>query len=294
MFIRDQPDVVHLNYYTQSLAPLSSPKLVTAHSCLLSWWHAVKRTEIPPSWQRYREEVKKGLKKADWIVAPTKTMLSELIRHYDLMPQDMSVIHNGRDPHFFNPGRKEEMIMVAARLWDEAKNVRSLIGIAPHLPWRVCVAGDTSHPRMDNTVTTISGINLLGQLSSKDLAKKLSSASLYVLPALYEPFGLSILEAALSGCALVLGDIPSLREIWENCALFVSPLDTRALEQTILSLIEKSSERAEWASRAFKRALLLNSHLMALEYESLYQQLVTNSNDRLSYSVTEGRQTCTL
>ncbi len=32
------------------------------------------------------------------------------------------------------------------------------------------------------------------------------------LPARYEPFGLSVLEAALSGCALVLGDIPSLRE----------------------------------------------------------------------------------
>ena len=36
------------------------------------------------------------------------------------------------------------------------------------------------------------------------------------LPARYEPFGLSILEAALSGCALVLGDLPSLRELWDR------------------------------------------------------------------------------
>ena len=46
-------------------------------------------------------------------------------------------------------------------------------------------------------------------------------AAIYALPARYEPFGLSILEAALSGCALVIGDIPSLREIWADAALFV-------------------------------------------------------------------------
>ena len=42
----------------------------------------------------------------------------------------------------------------------------------------------------------------------------MARASIYALPARYEPFGLSILEAALSGAALVLGDIPSLREVW--------------------------------------------------------------------------------
>ena len=36
-------------------------------------------------------------------------------------------------------------------------------------------------------------------------SSQLSAASVYVLPAKYEPFGLSVLEAALSGCALVLG-----------------------------------------------------------------------------------------
>ena len=54
-------------------------------------------------------------------------------------------------------------------------------------------------------------------------------ASIYALPARYEPFGLSALEAALSGCALVLGDIPSLREVWGDAALFVAPDDTDAL-----------------------------------------------------------------
>jgi hypothetical protein len=46
-----------------------------------------------------------------------------------------------------------------------------------------------------------------------------------VLPARYEPFGLSVLEAALSGCALVPGDIASLRGNWDGVAEFVCPDD---------------------------------------------------------------------
>src|SRR5690625_7216151 len=35
----------------------------------------------------------------------------------------------------------------------------------------------------------------------------LRQASVFVMPSRYEPFGLSVLEAALSGCALILSDI---------------------------------------------------------------------------------------
>ena len=59
-------------------------------------------------------------------------------------------------------------------------------------------------------------MRLLGSLSPRALAAWLARAAIYCLPARYEPFGLSVLEAALSGCALVLGDIPSLREIWDD------------------------------------------------------------------------------
>ena len=46
-----------------------------------------------------------------------------------------------------------------------------------------------------------------GQLTTAEVRNVINTASIYALPARYEPFGLSILEAALSGCALVLGDI---------------------------------------------------------------------------------------
>jgi glycosyltransferase involved in cell wall biosynthesis len=71
----------------------------------------------------------------------------------------------------------------------------------------------------------------------------LARASIYVHPARYEPFGLAILDAALAGCALVLGDIPSLRELWHDAAIFVPTEDAARLSRELTALIENGDRR---------------------------------------------------
>jgi glycosyltransferase involved in cell wall biosynthesis len=93
----------------------------------------------------------------------------------------------------------------------------------------------------------------------------------YALPARYEPFGLTALEAALSGCALVLGDIASLREIWADAALFVDPSDDGALESGIRTLIENPDLRRRYADRAAARARLFSTEQMGSEYLQIYR-----------------------
>ncbi len=82
-----------------------------------------------------------------------------------------------------------------------------------------------------------------------------------------------MLEAALSGCALVLGDIPSLREIWGDAAIFVAPNDTDSLQSAINRLIERPSFRDEMASRSTARARLFTADRMAQSYTETYQSL---------------------
>ena len=68
------------------------------------------------------------------------------------------------------------------------------------------------HPQ--GGVAALPLLEALGKLPAAEMKLWFAHAAIYCLPARYEPFGLSVLEAGLSGCALVLGDIPSLREIW--------------------------------------------------------------------------------
>jgi glycosyltransferase involved in cell wall biosynthesis len=98
----------------------------------------------------------------------------------------------------------------------------------------------------------------------------MARAAVYALPARYEPFGLSALEAGLAGCALVLGDVPSLREVWGDAALFVAPDDPRQLADAFRTLAADDEYRAALGNRARARALAYTPERMAAGYLDAY------------------------
>jgi glycogen synthase len=264
-------DVVHLNGYAHGALPFRAPVVVVAHSCVLSWWEAVKGEPAPASWNRYRREVTAGIHDADLVVAPTRAMLDAAVKHYGPLPQTR-VIPNGRDPSIYWQGRKDNFILTAGRVWDEAKNIAALREIADDLPWPVCVAGEETSP--DGASADAGGLMPLGKLHPRALAGWFARADVYCLPALYEPFGLSALEAALSGCALVLGDIPSLREVWGDAATYVDPHDPVSIGERLIELIESPAERLTFARRARQRVAHYTPLRMGEGYVNAYQQLL--------------------
>ncbi|HEX7332535.1 MAG TPA: glycosyltransferase family 4 protein [Pyrinomonadaceae bacterium] len=270
---RLQPDIIHLNGYAHANLPWQTPTLVVGHSCVFSWWQAVKGDAPPDEWQRYKHEVKSGLRAANSVVTPSAAMMQALNVIYGPI-KNTRVIPNGRNPDDFKQKSKRPLILAAGRLWDEAKNIERVAEIAPELPWPVLVAGDFQHP--DNATQHRSfknGCRWLGSLPEAQLRRWLAAASVYALPALYEPFGYTPLEAALSGCALVLGDIDSLHEVWGDAAVFVDPNDSQALKVELLELINNPRRRRQLAQRARERALEFTSARMAENYFTAYEEL---------------------
>lgn len=274
---RLNPEIIHLNHLIYGSLNWRSPVVLVGHSCSLSWWEAVKKRPAPfEQWHRYREVVRHSVRQADRVVAPSTAMLDSLLLHYGPV-EHPSVIFNGRDfpPLLSSPEAKvpfmEPLVMSAGRVWDEAKNVSTVAKIARRLPWKVCVAGAQESP--EGLRIELPGVIALGHLSEEKLGEWLRRASIYVAPAHYEPFGLGILEAARSGCALVLGDIPSLREIWGDSAEYVDPDDPADLRRCIQNLIANPSWLRELMERAWRRAQRYSSSRMAAGYVHLYQSL---------------------
>jgi glycosyltransferase involved in cell wall biosynthesis len=257
---RVNPIIVHLNGFAHGSLPWRAPVVVTGHSCVLSWGQAVGQPLGGPRVERYRTAVAGGLRAADWVVAPSAAMLGSLQQHYGPLSRT-SAVWNGRDESRFRPLAKEPFILTAGRLWDRAKNVDTINAIAPALPWPVIVAGEGGES--ESTLH-------LGQLPEHELALWLGRASIFALPARYEPFGLLALEAALAGCALVLGDIPSLKEVWGEAADYVDPDDAGALVAAIERLIAGAPIRRARARAARARALELTPARMAREYLAIY------------------------
>src|SRR5690606_39255997 len=121
---RFRPDIVHLNDYSQGVLPWPAPVLIVGHSCVLSWWRAVRGGPAPEEWSEYRGRVAAGLRAADLVLAPTAAMLRSLNEHYGPLPATQ-VIPNGRAP-LGRPGSgpREPVVLTAGRLWDAGKNIQ--------------------------------------------------------------------------------------------------------------------------------------------------------------------------
>lgn len=278
-----EPDVIHVNGYAHAALPWRAPVLVVAHSCVLSWWRAVHGCDAPAAWDRYRQAVGAGVRAAAAVVAPTRAMLQEVEVHYGGVAHGR-VIPNGADAPAFPLGVRDafgryprpdavrgQVVLGAGRVWDESKQMQTLAAAAPHMRWPVRIAGSCEHP--DGGRRVLEGVDLLGVVPAAGMRQQFRQASILAHPAVYEPFGLVPLEAALAGCALVLADIPSLREVWSDAAVYVPTRDAAALAAAVNRLIEDPHALASYCSAAATRARTLSVRRMTRSYLALYFEL---------------------
>jgi len=105
----------------------------------------------------------------------------------------------------------------------------------------------------------------------------MGGASIFCSPSLYEPFGLAVLEAAMSGAALVLSDIPSFRELWDGAAVFVSPADPDPWRDALGELIGQRDRIAELGRTARIRSAEYTRSRTAQSYAELYGELLARN-----------------
>jgi glycogen synthase len=266
-------DVVHLNHLVHGHLDWQRPVICAVHSCVLSWFEAVRATPAPPLWQEYRRRVARSLRAADRVVAPSRWMLERAERWYGPLPGS-SVIVNGSAAPLADPGAPRRGIIAAGRVWDDAKNLRPLGELATQLSAPVRIFGPPSSPDGQQASGDAAGDACGGELTQGELWAAMRGSRIFVAPALYEPFGLGILEAARSGCALVLGDIPTLRELWSDAALFVDPRRPQTWRPVLDDLLADDDRRLQLAAAARRRAADYTLERMARAYLALYRQSV--------------------
>jgi glycosyltransferase involved in cell wall biosynthesis len=262
-----RPDVVHLNSFREANFAWRAPVVVVAHSCVNSWGLACRDTSWlgEPKWRGYTERVTAAFDTAQAWVCPSQSFHDDIAEIYRPRSRGI-VIWNGIEPQGL-AGRKQDMIFAAGRLWDRAKNIEVLAAAAPGLDWPVQVAGPADE-------CPSASVTWLGQLSHEAMRAHLQHAAIFASPALYEPFGLSVLEAAAAGCALVLSDIPTFKELWSGAALFVDPTDSKALHRALAGLCTDDRERVRLQRAAFEHSLTYSLTRTTSAYLSLYEELL--------------------
>jgi glycogen(starch) synthase len=273
-----RPDIVHLNQYAYGSLAIDVPKVVVAHSDVVSWWAAVHGEEPgqTPWICRYRDTVSRGLAGADAVIAPSQWMLGRIELHY-LKPARGRVIYNGRSPQLFDPCMtKSNRALSVGRLWDQGKQVSLLTSIEPPMP--VVIAGSERSPESTAAVersARSARIEFRGQLTESQLRAQYGEAAVYVATSRYEPFGLAPVEAALSRCAVVANDIPSFREMWGDSIYYFAMNDASSLNRALEHMAADPELRITYGNRAYDHAQrhFIADHMVDA-YMGLYETLV--------------------
>lgn len=263
-------DIFHSNQFCFGDLPLTIPKVVTAHSDVMSWSRAVKgqAPACSPWLDRYKSLVSEGIRKADAVTAPGPWMAQSVQRDFALTKTPV-VIANGRSVPEAPPSQRRMQAVTSGRLWDEAKNIGILADVQAPFPLFIAgdaCLGDSADQKRPGSAT------MLGALSQDALFRLFRESSVYICTSVYEPFGLAPLEAALCGCAVLANDIPSLREVWHDGALYFQ--NAANLTSTLCDLFTDPGHLRSAQARSHARAHLFRAEQMAAAYHQLFGRLI--------------------
>lgn len=256
---RLHPDIVHLNSFREACAGWSAPVLVSAHDRV----DAKSRVwrDVAPSalWRDYAADIAAGLGAADRWVAPTAAFRDTVARLY-APPRAGDVIPRGIAPMEVSSA-KAPIILAARHAEDEAASLHPLVGIDTPRDWT---------------------LRLADGLTRAERHASLREAGIFIAAAPHAPFGMAVLEAAAAGCALVLADLPSLRDAWDGAALFIDPRDQEATTAALNRLARDSGARETLQAAALRRASRYSLAAEADAYERLYREILARPARRPS------------
>jgi glycosyltransferase involved in cell wall biosynthesis len=98
-------------------------------------------------------------------------------------------------------------------------------------------------------------VRFLENVNDEDLMDLYSHARCFVLPSLYEGFGLPVVEAMKAGCPVITSNVSSLPEAGGNACLYVDPEDASDISAKISELIGNEKLRRELIEKGHKQAL---------------------------------------
>lgn len=269
--------LVHLN--SPALAAgirFPVPVVGVCHSCVATWWKTMRTGPMPVEFAWRSGLVARGYTAANALMAPSAAFAAATAEVHGL-PRPPLTVHNGR--HAISPpdsgDAAQDFVFTAGRLWDEGKNLSVLDRAAARLSSPVLAAGPAEGP--NGARVDLPHLKLLGRICEAEMTAWLRRRPVFVSVARYEPFGLAVLEAAQAGCALVLSDIPSFRELWNGAAEFVPSGDDAAIADALRQMLRDRERRARFGVTARERARRYSVETMVVGVLDVYRRALRNA-----------------
>lgn len=242
------------------------PYIITTHGSDVPHYNpdrfGLQHHILKPLWNKIVEN-------AVYIITPSRYLKNLILKNsvyerksstncFDLYDEKINVIPNGIHPeaYNFNPTRKQKKILVVSRLF-ERKGVQYVIDTMKYIKgYELVICGDGPYKeQLEHKIKKlgVDTIQLLGWVTNERLRYEYERASIFVLPSSAESFGVVLLEAMLSGCAIVTTNFTGCAEVVADTALLVRPKNSEDIRNALLRLITDDKLRETLGEKARRR-----------------------------------------
>lgn len=220
-------------------------------------------------------------KKADRIIAVSDSLERELERYLEVPKEKMEVIHSGIDKRFFEPsdalsqkvlarfGIEKKYVLFLGTL-EPTKNIGRILEAFAALKkrakesgkkwdWQLVLAGKSGwlaphYPQLVRDLGLAKDVVFTGYVIGEELVPLFRGAQLFVMPSLYEGFGMTLLEAFATQTPAIVSETASLPELAQDAAYFVNPISSSAIADAMGAFMEDENLRESYRAKGLERA----------------------------------------
>lgn len=213
------------------------------------------------NWSRF------SIEHADQILTISKSTKKDIIKHYEIPEEKITVAYPGYDSKTFRPPKDKAKVMQIINKYKIKQPYVIYIGTIQPRKNLVClmkaikeigdinlvIVGKTTGLgrqawmfeeilRAPKDLGIQERVVFTGFVPTEELPYLLSGAKEFVLPSLWEGFGIPVVEAMATGCPVVVSNVSSLPEVVGDAGILVNPKDPHDIARGIKEAIEKRDQ----------------------------------------------------
>ncbi len=253
------------------------PYIITSHGSDVPNYNpdrfGIQHKLLKPLWNEI-------VKNAECITSPSEYLKNLILENFDKENycDKIKVIPNGIHPENFNPKKKEKKVLVVTRLF-ERKGVQYIIDAMRDIKnYELVICGDGPYlKKLEHKISklNVTNIHLLGYISHERLKYEYETSSIFVFTSTAESFGIVLLEAMSSGCAIITTNNSGCSEVVDDAALLVRPKKSSNIKEALIKLINNDQLRNELGATARKRVEEnFTWKIIAKQYLSVYEDII--------------------
>lgn len=278
--VRDHLDLFHATYVLPPVMPCLT--VVTVHDITFAlfpeWFHPRVRAMLSLL-------VPRSLRSADRVITISHHSKRDIIERYGVDPAKIAVTYLAPRPAFATTGEvmRREPFFLAVGNVQPRKNlgivVRALALVREEFPEASLLIAGTPGPaarelrRLIHTLSLDNSVCFTGYLSDDELRQLYARCIAHVHPALYEGFGLTLLEAMTQGAPVIASNDSSIPEVVSDAALLASATEPEDWAEMMRMVLVDSSLSEDLARRGRAQAATFTWERTARETVAVYRQV---------------------